>query len=922
MKNNYFKTCRLITILVCSISLYSCGGGSGSSGTSSGGNNTKPSLTEANLSIDNMGTIPVLGNNSTSTYGILRNNSSGVATNVQITTQLNYDNTTSTSSSTISAMLNSIKHLLNLQSNFSTTYCNLSANETCSFPLDTGVMSAQNSVGSILVTASWNDKEGTAHRISNIVNTQWLDNSVDNGVVLASDLIAVNKTNSGHGILYAYGSGQNNIYTITQAITSNDAIKFNQNTLNNTVIPAGFVTAIPLNFSVANSTYSGSITLNSVISGKKSSQSLKKSTNMNIMDTSGGYTSNATIGVISIATANSGYLIAGSTPITDLSTSAGDLTKSFNVANVGNAKVDITSIVASAGSNLILSNTCGSSIESNASCTVSYTIPSAQDTTNGTITINYTGAQGGVTSVINNVYWFNSKNGMLVALSASQSPLIFNSGTTGESGSKTIITATNVGGYPLTLTPQTNSVISGSAILTETVGGVSPCGATLNPGFNCTYTLTASDNVAESDQIVDLYFNGTYVSPVTQAVTQYTSIYVLKYTALPYEAILTMPVLPLLTQNGDGITSASESVVFTNVGTGPATINSFSVSGLATNITATSSPCAVGGQLLKNASCVATINFAPKLINTLVTESGIESLNIGYGTTGTILTNSVSNDIPYQILPNFQGLTLENVTLNADVTTTGSGTSASPYAFSGVSMGSQTITLAYKNLGTKTISVNSIQDNMLNPVWVRSSNTCTGIVAVNGACTIVYANQFASYLPYLLANNANLGVPTFVYTDPSNNAQYVATPPLPSSFGTYSTTLYGNLTNVATVINNVSVVQQVGATPPSLTVTHTATFGLAPYTSVTVVTKMENYFTTQSGPCTYDTVTTPGIMTETCVLTPGTPSMATTYTVDSNVFKGAAGNIGSLFSVSGVVPINSGVSMNTGYSSITINKTQ
>ncbi len=905
MINKRIKTMlSTLTILSFSIILIACGGGGAGGSGSTNDHNANDNLNKTGIaiSIDSMATIPVLDNNSTSTYGILRNNGTGTAS-VTVTATPNYTNTHSNSgTSSINSMVNSAKQSLKIKNSTLSSTCEVSSGGTCQFPIQTGIMSAQNSQGSILITASWNDNKGS-HSVSNIVNAQWVDNSQANGVVLSSDLVSINSTAIGNGVLYAYGSGQGQIYNITSISTNNQAVSLTQNNLVGTTIPSGFVQAIPVTFPVTGSTYVGAVSLNSAVS----LNGMKISTmGLSGLSAYNGYTSNANIGVLALV--NGGYLISGNAPIID--TSKESSPSIINVTNVGNATA--TSVIITPSNGITESDTCGATLGAGATCNITYTVPSTppQQGSINTVKIQYNGGAG-TSSTLQNIYWYNSINGNLIALSASQNPLVFNSGLAlgVESGATTTITATNAGGFPVTINNLTNYA-TGSIIVSESAG---TCTGTLKPGTSCNFYVNVKDKVAESNQIINLYFTGTTNG------TAYTNVYTLKYTSNPYTPLLVMPPLNLLTMYGDGINTENESFTITNVGSAPALLKNFALTGIP-NITAKESPCIAGGILAKNSSCVATINFAAKLESTLITESGTAIYNVTYQTSGAESPTNIiaTQNIPYQILPNFQGLTITNVSMSP--VTSGAGSTASPYSISGATLPSTTLTLTYANQGTRAVTVNGVQNNFVNPAWVSSSNSCTGLRAVGSTCTISYTNQYGSLAQYIPLSNMNLNAPYLIYTDTSGT-QYVAQPNLPANIG--GSVINANVT-LASVTNAASITQQtVAGTSPTMIVTHTAIIPSG-YNSIQVKTQMENYFVSQSGPsgaCTYSASN--GIMTETCTLTLANPTVSTTYSIDPNIFLGGDSTIDLIFSIPSatVSPAGAGVTMNSSYANVTVYRT-
>jgi archaellum component FlaF (FlaF/FlaG flagellin family) len=251
------------------------------------------------------------------------------------------------------------------------------------------------------------------------------------------------------------------------------------------------------------------------------------------------------------------------------------------LTNTGAAAMSITSIASATGEFSEL-NTCGASLASGASCTISVTFtPAVSGPRAGTITVT-DNAPGSPQTV-------PLTGSGLVAPVVTLAPksLSFTAQPVGSTSAPQTVTLTNTGIAVLNITSVT---VSGDFAQTNT------CEASLAPGFACainvTFTPTApgnrygsvtiNDNASDSPQTIVLAGDGMPAPLVSLSVVS-----------------LTFPSQSL------GTTSAPQPVTMSNIGTAALTITSI----VATGDFAQINTC--GTSLAAGASCTINVTFTP-----------------------------------------------------------------------------------------------------------------------------------------------------------------------------------------------------------------------------------------------------------------------------------------------------------------------
>ena len=251
------------------------------------------------------------------------------------------------------------------------------------------------------------------------------------------------------------------------------------------------------------------------------------------------------------------------------------------VSNTGNATLNISSITAS--SEFGVYNYCPSTLSAGQNCTVSVAFSPTS-----------TGTQTGLLSVADNAIGSPqtvSLTGVGTAPQVSLSPTSLTFGTQLVNTKSTAqpVTLSNTGNAPLTI----SSIVTGSSF-----GQTNNCGGSVKAGGSCVINVTFSP-VGQGPRTGSvLIYDNAIGSPQSISCTGTGTVVLLFPTSVNFGTVKV------------GTTSASKTVILTNIGTASINITSVSITG--NNAADFSQTNTCGKSLGAGASCTFTLNFAPK----------------------------------------------------------------------------------------------------------------------------------------------------------------------------------------------------------------------------------------------------------------------------------------------------------------------
>jgi uncharacterized repeat protein (TIGR01451 family) len=365
--------------------------------------------------------------------------------------------------------------------------------------------------------------------------------------------------------------------------------------------------------------------------------------------------------------------------------------------NTGTAALTISGITI-AGTNptdFAQTNTCGSSLAANASCSISVTFTPASaasfaamlsiaDNATGspqTVTLSGTGtaAAAPVTSLSPTSLTFSAVSG---STSTAQTVTLKNTGTAALAISGITIAGTNPTDFA-----QTNTC--GNSLAANASCSIS---VTFTPASAASFAamLSIADNATGSPQTVTLSGTGT---------------------AAAAPAVSLSPSSLSFTTN-TGTTSPAQTVMLKNTGSAALTISGISITG--TNPTDFAQTNTCGSSLAANASCSISVTFTPASA-----ASFAATLSVADNATGSPHTVALSGtgNTPLAPQPSLtpSALTFANTTV---------GTTAT----------AQNIKL--ENVGTAALAISSIAITGANPTDFSQTNNCGSSLAIDDSCMI------------------------------------------------------------------------------------------------------------------------------------------------------------------------------------------
>ena len=391
------------------------------------------------------------------------------------------------------------------------------------------------------------------------------------------------------------------------------------------------------------------------------------------------------------------------TSLTFASTVVGSTTAAqlVTIKNTGTAAVTLTSetITGTNATSFIKSaTTCGTSLASAASCTVSVEFkPTVAGSLTGSLSIadNATGSPQTIALTGTGV-------AATTTLSLSPTSLTFASTVVGSTTAAQLVTIKNTGTAAVTLTSET---ITGTNA-TSFIKSATTCGTSLAAAATCTVSVEFKPTVAGS-------LTGSL--SIADSATGSPQVVALKGTA-------TASTTPTVTLTPASITFAStnvgtatneQTVTLTNTGSIAVSITAVTLGG--TNPTSFKELTNCGTTLAASASCAFYIAFKPAATGSL---------------TATLSVTDTATGSPQKVTLTGTGVAAPTLKLSAT-------TIAFPTTKSGSTSSAQAVTLT--NSGTATITLNSISLAGSTPASFEEVTNCGATLAANASCTVYVA---------------------------------------------------------------------------------------------------------------------------------------------------------------------------------------
>ncbi|MFN8512849.1 MAG: choice-of-anchor D domain-containing protein [Chloroflexia bacterium] len=374
--------------------------------------------------------------------------------------------------------------------------------------------------------------------------------------------------------------------------------------------------------------------------------------------------------------------------------------QTVTVTNVGAGPVSLSTI-ALGGTNAadfeVLDNTCTSgagaaTLPAGGSCTVSVRFkPGSTGAKSATLSIG--DSASGTPQVVG-----LSGVGISSAVGLTPASLDFGNQQVGTTSPAKTVTLTNTSNGPLSIT----SVVSSSAEF-QVVGNT--CGSqTIAPNATCTVSVVFSPTSA-----------GAKTATLTIADSTNTGNHIVSLTGTGITGGLRFDPVAINFGQQQVLTTATQSIVVTNISSGPVTISAVTL-GLGTNsaFTLTGNTC-VGATLPAGGSCVVGVNFTP-------TTTGL--LN------GSVVFTDTAAGSPHTVTLSGQGTASPTPVVEITPASLDFGNQQV-----GTTSPAKTVTL--KNNGTAALTISSVAITVGGADFTKVADTCAGQVVNPGqSCTI------------------------------------------------------------------------------------------------------------------------------------------------------------------------------------------
>ncbi len=358
--------------------------------------------------------------------------------------------------------------------------------------------------------------------------------------------------------------------------------------------------------------------------------------------------------------------------------------QSVTISNIGTATVNLNAIAAPTGDYGISANTCGATLASGATCSVSITFtPTSTGTRTGTLTVTSDATTSPQTVNLTGSGQVNSKT-----ISLSTSTLTFNGQNLSITSAAQSVTVSSIGTATVNLSPIT-APTGDYAISANT------CPATLAPGSNCSVSITFTPTAT-----------GTRTGTLSVADDATGSPQTVNLTGLGQTQLLTLST-NLLTYPAQNVSSTSPAQSVTISNTGTATLTLIAIPTPTGDYSISANTC--GGTLSAGANCSVSITFTPTAIGTR---------------TGTLTITSNATNGPFTVNLTGVGQT-KLLTFSSNLLTF-------PGQLLNTTSAAQSVTIS--STGNTAVNLNPIAAPTGN--FAISADTCPAILAAGTNCSV------------------------------------------------------------------------------------------------------------------------------------------------------------------------------------------
>lgn len=696
-----FKSVINVSMVLCLASLVGCSGGVCDS---NGSNSLNP--LSVNLSLDYVGTVPVLDGNATTSYFYVHNDGESAISGIS------YSLANGSNSGNDIVDSNGFKLYGSSLSNCAM----IAAKSSCKISFTTPSLTLGNQNNSLFkVTVI--DGNGFKHYFDQVINYSYYNVELNSGVNFATSADVVAQL-SGKRYMMSYliagGKAGRNYNNVNLEISDGGSMSVNQGFTNGSDMVSGEL--IPIEFAV-NVLSVQPTPVNIVpqysVNSLQRVHSLQANT---VLAGQGLYvnTSSQTNSVMALKVGVIPLLIAPSDASNGKTIFVSNFGESFNGLTIEPADSKIQ----------VYNNNCSGVIESNASCSF---VLGVNGSGNGSSNLVFK-AKGTVVATSTVYYKGSSADAFLT----STTPLNQLGLQPNQNSSVINITFSNLGTLDaenLEFTPHSVKTTSLSILNNG-------CGNRLAANSQCIIQVQVQGGDAGETGTIYVAVTGkSGANPITSQSNDINY-----YVADNSNIMISSPKGAESSLNifGNGYESAQTVFTFKNIGSTSSSINSLDLTGvdLPSELMIISNTC--GTSLAAGSSCQVTVKYGPHIPESNI--SGIANLQLNYG----VRRNTLSGTIKYSTTASDSYFKITNVTASGY---TGSGSESNPYSGSGCNNVPLLISITYKNMSVNYAAQNmalNIIDGHVSPYMSVESNLTTcgygskvESVGIGQSCTLV-----------------------------------------------------------------------------------------------------------------------------------------------------------------------------------------
>lgn len=446
--------------------LSSCGSGVNLTPVAVAKNTTE--TTTGVLAIDYVATVPVI-KTSTQFDLYVRNSSNTDVNNITYTTNNN---------SVYS------KDAQIITSDSLTRCANIGAHQSCALTITTPSFDINDTQGSLVLTLSSVGSNGSITQISRVINYKLVSKTQSELSLISDAPMQIDGEQNLYQTVFIYNPQNISVNLSNLSLADGDILKQNLGEIApNSILPLTI-----------------ELTPKQAIQNKVIKLNIANPSGIRQQNLQGGDVITSSLDVLNVT--DKAYLVASLPSVVNTAVSS---IGTFTIQNINTTTNAININITANDPNLaILSGGCSSTLPSQALCVESFSVANVSSASgNAQITIRY----GATDTITVPIYWYNTANGPMLSIVASQGQIQLNTGD--YSAESNVITVKNIGGSPITTSGSAFSINNNTGQASFTPSNDTCSSKTLGIGQTCTIRVIQTDLNIESNQYVNFALQGT-----------------------------------------------------------------------------------------------------------------------------------------------------------------------------------------------------------------------------------------------------------------------------------------------------------------------------------------------------------------------------------------------------------------------------